>query len=152
MLKWIRAQLSRDEGFTLIELMVVVLIIAILIAIAIPSFIGFRDSAQDRSAQADLRSVLLAEKAHWTENSAYTVAIADLQDFEPNVNTNVTYSLAAGGVAVCAELVSDSGTYFSVWESETEATQYGSHTATMNASCEATSAALTPGTWAAGGW
>ncbi|MFH2071311.1 MAG: prepilin-type N-terminal cleavage/methylation domain-containing protein, partial [Actinomycetota bacterium] len=46
MLKTIRRSLSRDEGFTLIELMVVVMIIAVLIAIAIPSFLGFRKSAQ----------------------------------------------------------------------------------------------------------
>ena len=46
----IRRGLRRDEGFTLIELMVVVMIIAVLIAIAIPSFLGFRSSAQDRSA------------------------------------------------------------------------------------------------------
>jgi len=57
MMKAIRHRLSRDEGFTLIELMVVVMIIAVLIAIAIPSFLGFRKSAQDRSAQSELRSV-----------------------------------------------------------------------------------------------
>ena len=45
-----------DEGFTLIELMVVVLIIAILIAIAIPTFLGARQRAQDRATQADLRN------------------------------------------------------------------------------------------------
>ena len=61
MLKTIRNGLKRDEGFTLIELMVVVMIIAVLIAIAIPSF-GFRKSAQDRSAQSEVRNVLLSEK------------------------------------------------------------------------------------------
>ena len=45
---------ARSEGFTLIELMVVVMIIAVLIAIAIPSFRGFRAGAQDRAAQATL--------------------------------------------------------------------------------------------------
>ena len=64
MLKTIRNGLKRDEGFTLIELMVVVMIIAVLIAIAIPSFLGFRKSAQDRSAQSDIRNVLLSEKAY----------------------------------------------------------------------------------------
>ncbi len=47
-------RIRHDDGFTLIELMVVVMIIAVLLAIAIPSFLGFRKSAQDRAAQASL--------------------------------------------------------------------------------------------------
>ena len=49
-----------EEGFTLIELMVVVLIIAILLAIAIPSFLGARSKAQDRAAQSNARNALTA--------------------------------------------------------------------------------------------
>ena len=55
---WLRSRLDSEEGFTLIELMVVVLIIAILIAIAIPTFLGARQRAQDRAAQSDLRNGL----------------------------------------------------------------------------------------------
>jgi type IV pilus assembly protein PilA len=141
MLKWMRERLSRDEGFTLIELMVVVLIIAILIAIAIPSFLGFRKNAQDRSAQADLRSVLLAEKAYYTENSVFTTTIADLQTIEPNVNTGVTLSSASG--VVCMELQSDGGDYFAVWESATAATAYGKDAATMVGTCPGTTPSWT---------
>ena len=43
-----------SDGFTLIELMVVVMVIAVLIAIAIPSFLGFRTNSQDKAAQAAL--------------------------------------------------------------------------------------------------
>ena len=52
----IKSRRDEDEGFTLIELMVVVLIIAILIAIAIPTFLGARQRAQDRAAQSSLRN------------------------------------------------------------------------------------------------
>jgi type IV pilus assembly protein PilA len=53
-----RGRRSGEAGFTLIELMVVVLIIAILIAIAIPTFLGARSRAQDRVAQSNLRNAL----------------------------------------------------------------------------------------------
>jgi type IV pilus assembly protein PilA len=46
----------RDAGFTLIELMVVVMIIALLLAVAIPSFVGFRHRAQDSAAQSTLNN------------------------------------------------------------------------------------------------
>ena len=67
-----RLERGREEGgFTLIELMVVVLIIAILIAIAIPTFLGARRRAQDKQAQSNLRNALTAEKAFYVDNQAY---------------------------------------------------------------------------------
>lgn len=132
MMKTIRRGLSRDEGFTLIELMVVVMIIAVLIAIAIPSFLGFRKSAQDRSAQSEVRNVLLAEKAYWLDNGDYTQTAADITAFEPNARLaaapadGVYIDLnATNSDIVCIVRTSDSGTTFSVWESSTTGTYYG---------------------------
>jgi type IV pilus assembly protein PilA len=71
MLKNIRNKMQDDKGFTLIELMVVVLIIAILIAIAIPTFLGLRRRAQDRAAQSDLRNGLTAAKAYFTDCDSF---------------------------------------------------------------------------------
>ncbi len=68
---WMRRQLNSDEGFTLIELMVVVLIIAILIAIAIPTFLGARERAQDRAAQSNLRNALTAAKVFYVDEEDY---------------------------------------------------------------------------------
>src|SRR5712671_3872606 len=70
------AQRRRDdeEGFTLIELMVVVLIIAILIAIAIPTFLGARQRANDRAAQSSLRNALTAAKTSFTDTGDYSGA------------------------------------------------------------------------------
>lgn len=73
MLSEIKQRIDReDEGFTLIELMVVVLIIAILLAIAIPTFLGARNSANARAAQSDLRNALTAEQSWWTNNQVFT--------------------------------------------------------------------------------
>lgn len=86
MLKRIRERMNRDEGFTLIELMVVVLIIAILIAIAIPTFLGARERAQDRAAQSSLRNALTAAKTIFTDNEDYADAtVTELQASEPSL-------------------------------------------------------------------
>jgi type IV pilus assembly protein PilA len=88
-LKNMRKKMQDDEGFTLIELMVVVLIIAILIAIAIPTFLGLRRRAQDRAAQSDLRNGLTAAKAFYTDNETYTgFNVAEGEATEPSLNWN----------------------------------------------------------------
>jgi len=76
MLKSIRDRRENEEGFTLIELMVVVLIIAILIAIAIPTFLGARTKANDRAAQSSLRNALTAAKSVFTDQNSYIPADA----------------------------------------------------------------------------
>ena len=71
-----RLQGEREGGFTLIELMVVVLIIAILIAIAIPTFLGARTRAQNRAVQANLRNALTVEKSVYTDAQVYSSDVA----------------------------------------------------------------------------
>src|SRR5580704_19075596 len=64
-----------EAGFTLIELMVVLLIIAILLAIAIPTFLGVANSAGDRAAQSNLTNALTEVKALYQNSASYNQAV-----------------------------------------------------------------------------
>jgi type IV pilus assembly protein PilA len=73
----------RDErGFTIIELMIVVMIIGILVVIALPTFLGARTRAYDRAAQSDVRNAFAAEKAFYTDDLTYTTDPATMTSIE----------------------------------------------------------------------
>lgn len=76
----------RDQGFTLVELMVVVLVISILIAVAIPTFMGARQRAQDRTAQANLTTALKAESAYAASGNGFTTSAVLLAAEEPSLD------------------------------------------------------------------
>lgn len=77
-----------EDGFTLVELMVVVVVVAALLAVAIPSMLTARGRAEDRAAQGRLRTGYAAEKLHYlgqTNGATYTADPAALSALEPSV-------------------------------------------------------------------
>lgn len=126
------AEGSAEAGFTLIELMVVLLILAILLAIAIPTFLGVTGSANDRSAQSNLNTALTNAKTVYEQsNQAYplwdsqatpnplieplAVTIAANEPSLPmitsstNVGTNGTTTATVGKVAAATDVANTSG-------------------------------------------
>ena len=83
-----------EEGFTLIELMVVLLIIAILLAVAIPTFLGARNTANARSPQVYVRNALTAEEDSWATSQSFGL---DLAADEPSL------TWTSSGLAASAE-------------------------------------------------
>lgn len=72
MLMNLRKKLTNQKGFTLIELMVVIAIIGILAAIAIPKMSSATDSAKIAKIQADLRTISGAEAIYYSQQGSYT--------------------------------------------------------------------------------
>jgi type IV pilus assembly protein PilA len=108
-----RERLAKDEGFTLIELLVVLVIIAVLLAIAVPSYLGFKDRAERRAAQSNVRAAIPAAEAWYSDKGSYTGMTQPLlkASFDAGISNTVTV-LSAGASAYCLRSTVNGKNYY----------------------------------------
>lgn len=88
----------KDKGFTLIELMIVVAIIGILAAIAIPNFMNYQCKAKQSEAKSNLGNIRTAEEAYYAEHDAYSSSTSEI-GFSTKGQANYTYTVSGNGAS-----------------------------------------------------
>ena len=106
--------MDRQQGFTLIELMIVIAILGILMAIAIPSYLGFKDRANKSAAQANVRSAVPGVEAYAADHNGYVgVDLAKLQGSYDAGIKNITFGTTPpSATTYCIQSTVGSYTFF----------------------------------------
>ena len=89
--------MKSSNGFTLVELLIVVVIIGILASIAIPKFANTREKAFLASMKSDLRNLATAEEMFLFDSLFYTNSLVALKSFRPSTGVTLTINEATGG-------------------------------------------------------
>lgn len=91
--------MSKQRGFTLIEVMIVVVIVGILASIAYPSYRNYVLKANRAEGAAHILRILQAQERHYSQNMTYTTALSDLQ-IDASSETG-KYSISTAGMTAC---------------------------------------------------
>jgi type IV pilus assembly protein PilA len=118
-MSYLRQRMVREEsGFTLVELLVVMVILALLAAIAMPAFFNQRDKAKDADAKTSVRTAETAMETYATDNDgsyedADAAALVNIESTLSDADLTVTVNAAFDGYAVSVAQP-DTGNHFDI--------------------------------------
>ena len=99
---------GQEDGFSLIEIAVVLLVLAVLIGIAIPTFLGARARAADSATKGEVRNVYLLQRVHFGDDNEFTEDIEVLEQLDSSYGyTTVVGTMTPNGKFVYVDVMGD---------------------------------------------